>query len=66
MRRAMAGGADALQCRYGVRDAFGSRRSTLTEVALGGWNVLRPRGRDRRSHREPHAAPRRFSTFERA
>jgi len=45
MRRAMAGGADALQCRYGVRDAFGSRRNTLADVALGAWNVLRPRGR---------------------
>ena len=45
MRRAMAGGADALQCRYGVRDAFSSRRNTLADVALGGWNVLRPRGR---------------------
>jgi len=45
MRRAMAGGADALQCRYGVRDAFSSRRNTLADVALGAWNVLRPRGR---------------------
>lgn len=45
MRRAMADGADALQCRYGVRDPLVSRRSALTDVALGGWNVLRPRGR---------------------
>jgi cellulose synthase/poly-beta-1,6-N-acetylglucosamine synthase-like glycosyltransferase len=51
MRRAMAGGAegaggaDALQCRYGVRDPLASRRATLADVALGGWNVLRPRGR---------------------
>jgi cellulose synthase/poly-beta-1,6-N-acetylglucosamine synthase-like glycosyltransferase len=45
MRRAMAGGADALQCRYGVRDPLASQRAALADVALGGWNVLRPRGR---------------------
>lgn len=45
MRQAMATGADALQCRYGVRDALSSTRSTLADVALGAWNVLRPRGR---------------------
>lgn len=54
MRRAMAGGddgvdgassADALQCRYGVRDPMASRRAALSDVALGGWNLLRPRGR---------------------
>lgn len=45
MRRGMAAGADALQCRYGVRDPLASRRATLADVALGGWNVLRPRGR---------------------
>lgn len=46
MRRAMAAGADALQCRYLVRDALASRRGTLAEVAWAAWNVLRPRGRD--------------------
>jgi len=45
MRRGMVTGADALQCRYGVRDPLASRRATLADVALGGWNVLRPRGR---------------------
>lgn len=45
MRRGMAGGADALQCRYLVRDALDTRRGTLAEVAWSAWNVLRPRGR---------------------
>jgi len=45
MRAALADGADALQCRYGVRDALFNRRATLADVALGAWNVLRPRGR---------------------
>jgi cellulose synthase/poly-beta-1,6-N-acetylglucosamine synthase-like glycosyltransferase len=44
MRRAMTG-TYALQCRYGVRDPLSSRRATLADVALGGWNVVRPRGR---------------------
>jgi cellulose synthase/poly-beta-1,6-N-acetylglucosamine synthase-like glycosyltransferase len=45
MRAALASGADALQCRYGVRDALANRRTMLADVALGAWNVLRPRGR---------------------
>jgi cellulose synthase/poly-beta-1,6-N-acetylglucosamine synthase-like glycosyltransferase len=45
MRAALTDGADALQCRYGVRDALADRRTTLADVALGAWNVLRPRGR---------------------
>jgi cellulose synthase/poly-beta-1,6-N-acetylglucosamine synthase-like glycosyltransferase len=45
MRAALADGADALQCRYGVRDPLAHRRATLADVALGAWNVLRPRGR---------------------
>lgn len=45
MRAALAAGADALQCRYGVRDADASRGASLADVALGAWNVLRPRGR---------------------
>jgi cellulose synthase/poly-beta-1,6-N-acetylglucosamine synthase-like glycosyltransferase len=36
---------DALQCRYGVRDPLSSQRASLGDVALGAWNVLRPRGR---------------------
>jgi len=45
MRAALADGADALQCRYGVRDPLAHRRATLADVALGAWNVLRPHGR---------------------
>lgn len=45
MRAAMTPDAAALQCRYGVRDPLLSQRNTLADVALGGWNVLRPRGR---------------------
>jgi len=45
MRQALAGGADAAQCRYGVREPLASRGATLADVALGAWNVLRPRGR---------------------
>lgn len=45
MRAGMAQGADALQCRYGVRDPLSGPRATLADVALGAWNVLRPRGR---------------------
>jgi cellulose synthase/poly-beta-1,6-N-acetylglucosamine synthase-like glycosyltransferase len=45
MHTALASGADALQCRYGVRDAEANRRASLSDVALGAWNVLRPRGR---------------------
>jgi cellulose synthase/poly-beta-1,6-N-acetylglucosamine synthase-like glycosyltransferase len=45
MRAGMASGADALQCRYLVRDPEVSRRNRLGEVALAAWNVLRPRGR---------------------
>jgi cellulose synthase/poly-beta-1,6-N-acetylglucosamine synthase-like glycosyltransferase len=45
MRAAMTPGTAALQCRYGVRDPLLSARNTLADVALGGWNVLRPRGR---------------------
>jgi hypothetical protein len=45
MRAAMTTGADALQARYRVRDAFASPRQTLADVALAAWNVVRPRGR---------------------
>jgi cellulose synthase/poly-beta-1,6-N-acetylglucosamine synthase-like glycosyltransferase len=45
MRAALVDGADALQCRYGVRDPLTHRRTALADVALGAWNVLRPRGR---------------------
>lgn len=45
MRQALAGGAAAAQCRYGVREPLACRSATLADVALGAWNVLRPRGR---------------------
>ncbi len=40
-------GADAVQCRYLVRNAGDSARTRLMSVALAAFNVLRPRGRDR-------------------
>lgn len=40
-------GADAAQCRYMVRNSGDSVRTRLMNVALFGFNVLRPRGRDR-------------------
>lgn len=41
-----AQGADALQCRYTVRNASDSFRTQLLNVALLAFNVLRPRGRE--------------------
>ncbi len=41
-----AQGADALQCRYTVRNAEDSLRTQLLNVALLAFNVLRPRGRE--------------------
>ncbi len=40
-------GADAVQCRYLVRNPAESVRTRLMNVALMAFNVLRPRGRDR-------------------
>lgn len=40
-------GADAVQCRYTVRNADESTRTRLMNVALMAFNVLRPRGRSR-------------------
>jgi cellulose synthase/poly-beta-1,6-N-acetylglucosamine synthase-like glycosyltransferase len=40
-------GADAVQCRYLVRNPGESARTKLMNVALMAFNVLRPRGRDR-------------------
>lgn len=42
----LASGADAVQCRYLVRNAGASLRTRLMNVALLAFNVLRPRGRD--------------------
>lgn len=40
-------GAEALQCRYLVRNSDASTRTQLMQVAVMAFNVLRPRGRDR-------------------
>jgi cellulose synthase/poly-beta-1,6-N-acetylglucosamine synthase-like glycosyltransferase len=40
-------GADAVQCRYVVRNPGDSARTRLMNVALLAFNVLRPRGRER-------------------
>lgn len=44
---AFAAGADALQCRYKVRNVSDTVRTRWMNVALMAFNVLRPRGRDR-------------------
>jgi len=41
-----AAGADAVQCRYGVKNLEASLRTRLMHIALLAFNVLRPRGRD--------------------
>jgi cellulose synthase/poly-beta-1,6-N-acetylglucosamine synthase-like glycosyltransferase len=43
----LAGGADAVQSRYGVLNPGASMRTRLMNVALLAFNVLRPRGRER-------------------
>lgn len=45
--RLLREGADAVQCRYLVGNPESSIRTRLMSVALRGFNVLRPRGRDR-------------------
>jgi cellulose synthase/poly-beta-1,6-N-acetylglucosamine synthase-like glycosyltransferase len=47
IERVLAGGADALQCRYGVLNPGASIRTRVMNVALMAFNVLRPRGRER-------------------
>jgi cellulose synthase/poly-beta-1,6-N-acetylglucosamine synthase-like glycosyltransferase len=44
---AFAAGSESLQCRYKVRNAADSMRTRLMNCALMGFNILRPRGRDR-------------------
>ena len=44
---ACALGAEALQCRYKVRNANDSARTRWMNIALMAFNVLRPRGRSR-------------------
>lgn len=45
--QAFEAGADAVQCRYKVRNASGSLRTRWMNIALMAFNVLRPRGRNR-------------------
>ncbi len=45
--KAFRSGAEAVQCRYVVRNPADSIRTRLMSVALLGFNVARPRGRDR-------------------
>jgi cellulose synthase/poly-beta-1,6-N-acetylglucosamine synthase-like glycosyltransferase len=42
-----ATGAQALQCRYEIQSASSDRRARLMSVAFMGFNVIRPRGRER-------------------
>ena len=42
-----ASGADAVQCRYLVRNPEGSMRTRLMNLALMAFNAFRPRGRER-------------------
>ncbi|MCL5746165.1 MAG: glycosyltransferase family 2 protein [Acidobacteria bacterium] len=46
-RRLFQAGAGAVQCRYLVSNAGESIRTRLMQLALLGFNVLRPKGRDR-------------------
>ena len=43
----LSAGADAVQCRYVVKNADDSDRARLMNIALFAFNVLRPRGRER-------------------
>jgi cellulose synthase/poly-beta-1,6-N-acetylglucosamine synthase-like glycosyltransferase len=45
--KAFESGADAVQCRYKVRNSSGSMRTRWMNIALMAFNVLRPRGRER-------------------
>jgi len=45
--QAFDAGANAIQCRYKVRNASVSMRTRWMNIALMAFNVLRPRGRDR-------------------
>lgn len=47
VRQHFGSGAMALQTRYGVRNGDATARTRLAEIALAGFNVLRPRGRAR-------------------
>lgn len=47
LRARFAAGADAVQCRYLVRNPEGSMRTRLMNLALMAFNAFRPRGRER-------------------
>jgi cellulose synthase/poly-beta-1,6-N-acetylglucosamine synthase-like glycosyltransferase len=46
-RHSFMAGNQALQCRYEIRTASSNRRAQLMNLAFMGFNVIRPRGRDR-------------------
>jgi cellulose synthase/poly-beta-1,6-N-acetylglucosamine synthase-like glycosyltransferase len=47
VREALAGGADAVQCRYDMNVAGDRTRGRLAALALRGFNLVRPAGRQR-------------------
>jgi cellulose synthase/poly-beta-1,6-N-acetylglucosamine synthase-like glycosyltransferase len=47
LRSRFAAGANAVQCRYLVRNPEGSMRTRLMNLALMAFNAFRPRGRER-------------------
>ena len=47
VRQRFIAGAQALQCRYQMLSEVSSRRTRLMDLAFMGFNVVRPRGRER-------------------
>jgi hypothetical protein len=47
VRQKFKAGAQALQCRYEVNNPAENQRTRLMTLAFEGFNVIRPRGRDR-------------------
>jgi len=47
MQAALSDEAEAVQCRYRVLRSEQESRPTLTEIAFQGFNLVRPRGRER-------------------
>jgi cellulose synthase/poly-beta-1,6-N-acetylglucosamine synthase-like glycosyltransferase len=47
VQRLLANGAEAVQCRYEMDSPTESIKSRLAALALRGFNVIRPRGRER-------------------
>lgn len=47
VRQRFIAGAKALQCRYQMLSEVSSRRTRLMDLAFMGFNVVRPRGRER-------------------